>query len=75
MAAERVYKKSAVIYPTSAGSGPMHLFRNWLGYPVVSVGCAHSESRGHAPNENITVDGFITGTKFIAALIHEFSMS
>ncbi len=73
--AERVYDKKAVVYPTSAGSGPMHLFRNWLGYPVVSVGCAHAESRGHAPNENITIDGFVEGTKFMATIIHDFSVS
>jgi len=64
-----------VVYPTSAGSGPMHLFRNWLGYPIVSVGCAHAESRGHAPNENITIDGFVQGTKFIAAMIQDFASS
>jgi len=73
--AERVYEKKAVVYPTSAGSGPMHLFRNWLGFPVVSVGCAHAESREHAPNENITVDGFVKGTKFMATIIHDFSIS
>jgi acetylornithine deacetylase/succinyl-diaminopimelate desuccinylase-like protein len=73
--AEKVYNKKAVVYPTSAGSGPMHLFRNWLGYPIVSVGCAHAESRGHAPNENITVDGFVQGTKFIAAIIQDFASS
>jgi len=73
--AEKVYAKPAVVYPTSAGSGPMHLFRNWLGYPVVSVGCAHAESRGHAPNENITVEGFVKGTKFMAAILHDFSAS
>ncbi len=73
--AEKVYAKRAVVYPTSAGSGPMHLFRNWLGYPVVSVGCAHAESRGHAPNENITVEGFIKGTKFIANILHDFGVS
>ncbi|TET19062.1 M20/M25/M40 family metallo-hydrolase [Candidatus Bathyarchaeota archaeon] len=73
--AEKVYSKEASIYPTSAASGPMHLFRNRLGYPVVSVGCSHAESRAHAPNENITVEGFIKGTKFIATLVHEFSMS
>jgi len=73
--AERVYGKKAVVYPTSAASGPMYLFRNWLGYPVVSVGCAHAGSRGHAPNENITLDGFVKGTKFIAAIIHDFSIS
>ncbi len=74
-AAERVYGKKAVVYPTSAASGPMHLFRNWLGYPVVSVGCAHAGSMEHAPNENITLDGFVKGTKFIAAIIHDFSVS
>ncbi len=73
--AAKVYEKPAVVYPTSAASGPLHLFRNWLGYPVVSVGCAHAESRGHAPNENITVEGFVTGTKFIAAIIHDLGTS
>jgi len=73
--AEEVYGRKAVVYPTSAASGPMHLFRNRLGYPVVSVGCAHAESREHAPNENITLDGFIKGTKFMAAIIHYFGLS
>ncbi len=73
--AENVYGKRAVVYPTSAGSGPMHLFQDWLGYPVVSVGCAHAESRGHAPNENITLEGFIKGTKFIAAILYDFGAS
>ena len=73
--AERVYERKAVVYPTSPASGPMHLFRNWFGYPVVSVGCAHAESRGHAPNENITIDGFIKGTKLIATILHDFGIS
>jgi len=73
--AERVYGKKAVVYPTSAASGPMHLFRNWFGYPVVSVGCAYAGSMEHAPNENITLDDFVKGTKFIAAVIHDFSVS
>ncbi|MEM3823733.1 MAG: M20/M25/M40 family metallo-hydrolase, partial [Candidatus Bathyarchaeia archaeon] len=50
--AEKVYGKRAVIYPTSAASGPMHLFRNFLGYPVVSAGCSHPEANQHAPDEN-----------------------
>lgn len=73
-AAEKVYRQKAVVYPTSQASGPMHLFRNYLGYPVVSVGCAHEESRGHAPNENITVKGFIEGTKFMATIIKDFAI-
>ncbi|MCW4055809.1 MAG: M20/M25/M40 family metallo-hydrolase, partial [Candidatus Bathyarchaeota archaeon] len=74
-AAERVYRKKAVIYPTSAASGPMHLFRNILGAPVVSAGCSHADPKTHAPNENLTVEGFITGTKFIAKVLEDFSHS
>jgi acetylornithine deacetylase/succinyl-diaminopimelate desuccinylase-like protein len=70
--AEKVYSKKAVIYPTSAGSGPMHLFRNFLGYPVVSAGCSHPEANTHAPNENLKIESFIKGTKFIATLISDF---
>jgi acetylornithine deacetylase/succinyl-diaminopimelate desuccinylase-like protein len=72
-AAEKVYGKKAVVYPTSPASGPMHLFRNYLGYPVVSAGCAHEDSRGHAPNENITVKGFSEGIKFMATIINDFA--
>lgn len=70
--AEKVYGKKALVYPTSLASGPMHLFRNLLSFPAISAGCAHDDSRGHAPNENITLNGFIEGTKFMAAIIRDF---
>lgn len=71
--AAKVYGEKAVIYPLSAGSGPMHLFRNLLGYPVVSAGCGHPEANTHAPNENLKVESFIKGARFIAALINDFA--
>jgi acetylornithine deacetylase/succinyl-diaminopimelate desuccinylase-like protein len=71
--AEKVYGKKAVIYPISAASGPMHLFRNYLKCPVVSVGCSHPEANTHAPDENLRTESFIKGTKFIATLISDFS--
>jgi acetylornithine deacetylase/succinyl-diaminopimelate desuccinylase-like protein len=74
-AAEQVYGKTAVIYPTSAASGPMHLFRNILRAPVVSAGCSHADAKGHAPNENLTIDGFIKGTKFMATILNDFSQA
>jgi len=74
-AAEKVYAKKAVVYPTSAASGPMHLFRNQLGYPVVSVGCVQAESNTHAPNENLSIESFITGTKFMATILQVFSVA
>jgi acetylornithine deacetylase/succinyl-diaminopimelate desuccinylase-like protein len=72
--AEKIYGEKAVIYPTSAGSGPMHLFRNFLGYPVVSAGCSHPEANTHAPNENLKIESYIKGTKFIATLISDFAL-
>jgi len=73
--AEKVYGKKAVIYPLSAGSGPMHLFKKTLNCPIVSVGCSHPEANVHAPNENLDIESFIKGTKFIATLLHDFSES
>ncbi len=73
-AAEKVYGKKTIVYPTSAASGPMHLFRNLLGCPVVSAGCSHEDARVHAPNENLTVKGFIEGTKFMATILNDFSI-
>ena len=73
--AGKVYGQKAVVYPTSAGSGPMHLFRNLLGYPVVSVGCSHPEANGHAPNENLRIDSFVKGTKFMATIMQNFGTS
>jgi acetylornithine deacetylase/succinyl-diaminopimelate desuccinylase-like protein len=74
-AAEGIYKKKAVVYPTSAASGPMHLFRNWLDSPVVSAGCSHADAKGHAPNENLPIEGFIKGTKFMAKILNDFGQS
>lgn len=71
-AAEKTYAKKAVVYPTSAASGPMHLFRNELGYPVVAVGCVQAESNTHAPNENLSIESFVKGTKFIATILQDF---
>jgi acetylornithine deacetylase/succinyl-diaminopimelate desuccinylase-like protein len=71
--AEKTYGKKAVIYPTSAASGPMHLFRNFLGCPVVSVGCSHPEANTHAPDENLKIKSFIKGIKFMATLINDFA--
>jgi acetylornithine deacetylase/succinyl-diaminopimelate desuccinylase-like protein len=73
--AEKVYGKQAVIYPLSPGSGPMHLFKQVLRCPIVSVGCSHPKSNTHAPNENLEIKSFIKGTMFIATLLWDFASS
>ncbi len=64
-----VENKEPDIWPLVGGSGPMYLFE---GVPCVSIGCGHSNSNTHAPNENIFIDDFVIGMKIIANLIHRF---
>ena len=70
---EQTYGKSAVIYPTMAGSGPMHDFGGVLGIPITSAGIDHPTHKIHAPNENITVEDFVLGAQNIARLMQRFA--
>lgn len=73
-AARTVYGQEPVVYPLSAGSGPMYHLSNALGIPAVSaVGVSHAQSRIHAPNENIKIADYIQGIKYIGELIERFA--
>ena len=70
-AARTTYGTDPVIYPTSPGSGPLYpLCRNT---PAVMAGVAHANSRLHAPNENIYIQDYIEGIRFVGALLERFS--
>ncbi|MHA2406876.1 MAG: M20/M25/M40 family metallo-hydrolase, partial [Candidatus Ranarchaeia archaeon] len=72
-AAQKVYQQPPVMDPLSPASGPLYLFQKTMKCPFVSVGVGHTFSNKHAPNENITVNGFIDGMKFIARILFAFS--
>ncbi len=72
-AAKAVYPKEPVIYPTSAGSGPMHPLCQALGIPAVSSGCGWHDSRAHAPNESIRIADYFEGLLFVRELIDRFA--
>ncbi len=57
-ALRETYGREPVVYPNSAGSGPMHPFLEHIGLPVVGMGCSHPGSRPHGPNENVRVNDF-----------------
>lgn len=69
-AAEATYGTSPLIYPTSPGSGPLHALCR--GMPAVMAGVANANSRLHAPNENIYVDDYFEGIRFVGELIQRF---
>ncbi len=68
-----VYPNEPVIYPTSAGSGPMYVLCQALGIPAVSAGCSWHDARAHAPNESIRLDDYIQGMSFYRQLFERFA--
>jgi acetylornithine deacetylase/succinyl-diaminopimelate desuccinylase-like protein len=65
--------RSAVLHPSSGGSGPMHPFTEYVGVPVVSAGIGNHASRVHAPNENIRAEDFARGIRFAARFMERIS--
>jgi len=72
-AARDVYQQEPVVYPLSAGSGPMYSLCQALGIPTVSAGVGHARSDAHAPNENIRLADYWEGIHYIASLIERFA--
>ncbi len=71
--AAEIYDAEPVVYPTMAGSGPMHEFGELLGIPIASAGIDHPSHQIHAPNENIARDDFVLGAKHIARVMQRFA--
>lgn len=73
-AARAIYGQEPVVYPLTAGSGPMYHLSEALGIPATSaMGVSHAQSRIHAPNENIKIADYIQGIKYIGELIERFA--
>lgn len=71
-AVNEVYEEQPIIYSNLAGSSPMHKLLSNCPMPAVQIGVANTNSKFHAPNENITVDDFIQGAKVVATIINKF---
>ena len=72
-AARDIYGIDPVIMPSFAGSGPMHSFTDILGLPTACIGVLYLGCKVHAPDENIRLADFITGTKHIAAVMERMA--
>lgn len=69
--AEEVYGKgNVVIEPNAAGGGPMYGFEEFLNVPIMGTGIGWSDTKVHAPNENIRVQDFYEGISYIALLLN-----
>jgi acetylornithine deacetylase/succinyl-diaminopimelate desuccinylase-like protein len=71
-AVDEVYEEQPIIYSNLAGSSPMHKLLSNCPMPAVQIGIANTNSKFHAPNENITKDDFMQGIEVIANIIKRF---
>ena len=68
-ALREVYDQEPVVYPNSAGSGPMYPFVEHLALPIVGVGCGYPGSRIHSPNEHLRLDDFDKGVAAVLRVL------
>ena len=67
--AEEVYGVEQLVNPMIGGSGPNHVFIEQLKLPIATAGIGYPGAQAHAPNENMQIDHFVTGTKHTARVI------
>jgi acetylornithine deacetylase/succinyl-diaminopimelate desuccinylase-like protein len=73
-AAKQVYGVNAVVHPTAPGASPMYYFNNWLKVPTISAcGVGYAGSNVHAPNENIRIQDYLNGIRFLANFLLSFA--
>jgi len=73
--AREVYPGDPIVYPMTGGSGPNRVFLDTLKVPITSAGIGYPGSLAHAPNENMVLANFITGTKHTARIVAKFGES
>jgi acetylornithine deacetylase/succinyl-diaminopimelate desuccinylase-like protein len=70
-AARNVHEMPPIVSVSSAGTGPMYLFKA----PCVAIGGGYAFSRSHSPNENTRIDLFAKGMKWVADTVNRFAVS
>jgi acetylornithine deacetylase/succinyl-diaminopimelate desuccinylase-like protein len=72
-AARAVYGQEPVVYPMMASSGPMYPLTQALAIPALAAGMGYPGSNPHAPNENVRLEDYFQGIRFVGELIHRFA--
>ncbi|OGL06640.1 MAG: hypothetical protein A3I03_06635 [Candidatus Rokubacteria bacterium RIFCSPLOWO2_02_FULL_68_19] len=72
-AVEQAWGRRPVIVPNLGGTIPDYLFTQVLGLPSIWVPYAPHDEANHAPNESITLEGFVNGIRSTAAALFELA--
>lgn len=68
-ASRRAFGKNPAVFPIAGGSGPIFLFGQGLGMPVVGLGIGHPGSQVHGANENVRLNDLERGVVHVAAVL------
>jgi len=67
--ARDVYGQEPITTPNAPSTQPLYPMMSVLDIPMASAGISNPDGRAHAPDENIRIPDFISGTKHVAAII------
>jgi acetylornithine deacetylase/succinyl-diaminopimelate desuccinylase-like protein len=70
--ARPVYGVPMEVHPLAGGSGPNHVFLEYLKLPVVTAGLGYPGALAHAPNENVRMSDYLKHAMHMARIISEF---
>lgn len=72
--AKEVYGREPVVWPYLDGTAPFGLFPRYIGGEifVIGLGAPFSTANTHAPNENISVEQYLTGIKYMASIFYDY---
>lgn len=70
--AGEVYYRPVQVSPSIGGSGPNHVFTQYLHLPIVSAGVGYPGAQIHAPNENLHLDLYLKGARHIARILKTY---
>ena len=75
-AAQVVYNQTPVLIPNSPGSGPMWSLSTFIGkVPVVCAGIACADNRVHSPNENVPLQNYYDGMRYVGVFFDQFAIA
>ena len=72
--AKEVYGRDPVVWPYLDGTAPFGLFPRYIGGDifVIGLGAPFATANTHAPNENISIEQYLTGIKYMANIFYEY---
>lgn len=71
--AEEAYGVPVMVYPSSGGTGPMHVVAHTLRVPIAGTGVDWWNCRAHAPDESLRISDLEGGIRHMGHLLVQFA--